>query len=168
MSKNSRTLLFAGLGTALMAGCASPEGKYPSLAIRDAERVSGAFTPAPPAQPEPTPLADRERIGDALERARDSHEKFLARQPGVGTLARSASGRGPESDRRAEALVALADLTVLRSETTIALADLDQLEVESATQFGATSDVRKAQEYVARLVSEQDAALESLERQMGL
>ncbi|AWW74225.1 hypothetical protein CD351_07255 [Erythrobacter sp. KY5] len=149
-----------------LAGCAGDSGRYPSLAIRDAERTTGQFTPAQPTTPAATATIDRTAIGAALESARTAHERFLAEQPAALTLARSASGRGDGSDVRSRALVAVASLSSLRGQTATALADLDRLEVEAATSFAATDDIRTAQSYVARLAQEQDDILESLSEVM--
>jgi hypothetical protein len=158
----------ASISALALSACAGASEKYPSLAIRDAERAVGQFSPAPPEPTAPTYVVDRTSIGDALDRARQSHERFLARRPDAADLAQAAAGRGNESDIRARALVALADLTSMRGETAIALADLDRLEVEAATVFAPAGEVAEAQSYVARLVGEQDQALDAIAREMGL
>lgn len=168
MAKGFGIIYLWAAGALALGGCAGNADRYPSLAIRDAERAAGTFTPAEPTEPAPTYTVDRSEIGNAIQRARASHEQFLAQRDSSSGIIRSAAGRGPESDLRSRALVALADLTTLRSATAIALADLDRLEVESATVFGPTEDIRTAQEYVARLVGEQDAEINSLASVMGL
>jgi hypothetical protein len=151
-----------------LAGCAGAGDRYPSLGVRDAERAVGAPAPTPPVDPAPTYSVDRAEIGDALERARSANERFLAQADGARGLILSAAGQGPDSDRRSRALIALADLTSLRSATAIALADLDRLEAEAAMLFAPTQDIRTAQQYVARLMGEQDATIDSLSEVMGL
>ena len=163
-----RITTLAGLAALLLTGCAASNDRYPSLAVRDAERVTGEFTPAYMDDPAPTYTTDRRRIGDALEQARTAHGQFTQAQPGVLGLARAASGRGNDSDARAQALSAMAELTTLRGQTVMALSDLDRLEAEAATLYADLSDIREAQVYVAGLVGEQDAALDSVARAMGL
>ncbi|MCB2047085.1 MAG: hypothetical protein KDE32_02525 [Novosphingobium sp.] len=113
---------------AMLGACASTQGKFPSLAIRDAERVTGTAMPveaAPP--PPPAPLAPEtgQRIAAAVEKARKAHSSFSAGTASASRTIAAARGSGPPSDAWAAAQVALAGLQGLRSETVIAQADLD-------------------------------------------
>ena len=171
-SLNSFSILRAfgtGCLAIALAACAGADVEYPSLAVRDAERMVGQFTPVTPSEPVPppvTPLTTREAIGSVIEEARDLHRRFLAAQPAAMTLARQARGDGNESDRRSRALIALADQSTLQSAMASQLAVLDRLEFEAASAFGATGDIREAQALVVDLMAQQDAALDSLSREM--
>lgn len=120
---------------ALLGACASTSGPYPSLAIRDAERVSGSAQPvageaAEPLPPPPLDATNGQRIDQAVERARKAHASFtggIAKATGAIAAAR---GSGTATDAWVTAHVALADLQSLRSETVIAQADLDSLYAE--------------------------------------
>ncbi|EAQ29528.1 hypothetical protein NAP1_02110 [Erythrobacter sp. NAP1] len=166
MKSYSCKFVLTGTAVLTLAACAGDSDRYPSLAIRDAERASGQFTPVQTPAPAAITPADRASIGAALEQARSTHEQFMAQQPAALSLARSASGRGNDSDVRSRALVAVASLSSLRGQTAIALADLDRMEVEAATSFAAIEDIRTAQSYVARLAMEQDEMLETLSEVM--
>lgn len=162
MNSNKVTFALFGLACAALAGCAGDSDAYPSLAIRDAERVTGSLLPA--SQPAAPALSAQtiESIDTALLAARSMHARFLAARPQAAALVDAARGRGPESDNRAQALIAMADLTSLHSETAIALADLDRMEVEAATEFAPVEAIRSAQVQVKKLVSDQDLILEAL------
>lgn len=145
-----------------LGGCASADGRYPSLAVRDAERATGMLTPAAPAPPAKNGVVDTEQLLAPLDRAQAAHAQFTMRQSEVKTLVLSSSGHGPEDDARARALVGLADLTSLRGQTALALSDLDQLEASAATQFGRTNEIRDLQASIQQMIAQQDAALDSL------
>lgn len=156
-----RTLPIATLAAVLLAGCAGSSDAYPSLAIREAERVSGEFTPATP-DTSPAPVASGEDISAILDQAKGAHRIFQAEQPGAQQLARAAAGAGIESAEYARALVALAQLTSLRGQTVIAMSNLDDLEVKAATGFAPTEGIRAAQAEIAMLVNEQTITIDSL------
>ncbi len=167
MTHTIRTLTFSACSAALLAGCVGASDKYPSLAIRDAERQTGQFIPAAPQQlPAPSP-ATFEQLRGFVERARTAHQQFTAEQPAALRLARAARGSGVEDDRRARALVAVAALTSLHGQTSLALTDLDQLEFLAASEFEATDDIKAAQILVGQMIQEQDAALDSFDAAMA-
>lgn len=91
--------------------------------------------------------------------ARRAHGQFLEARPTALELVQAASGLGEDSNERAAALVAIADLRSHRSETAGVLGDLDTLEVEASTSFAPTKDIRAAQSEVEQILSAQDAAL---------
>ena len=70
----------------LLGACASTGDRYPSLAIRDVERVEGSFdAPSDTQQIAPTPLpADTlQRIAQLRAEAAEAHEAFVAMVPGI-------------------------------------------------------------------------------------
>lgn len=149
-----------------LAGCASADGRYPSLAVRDAERVQGSFEPAPTDQNAATGTINPETLDAPFKRASDAHARFTAMQPEVRALVSASRGLSRENDRRARALVGFATLTSLRSQTALALSDLDLLEVNAATGFERTREIRDFQNAVLRMITQQDAALDSLNEAM--
>ena len=166
-NRASITVVPPMLAALLLAGCAGNSERYPSLAVRDAERISGTLTPAPAPEAPATPVQTVEQIDDALGNAVASYQRFQAAQSDALALAQSASGSGSEEDVRARALIALADLTSIRSETALALADLDRLEIEAASEFAKLQDIHAAQARVERFVREQDAAIAAIDQALS-
>ncbi|MEQ8410898.1 MAG: hypothetical protein RIB52_05030 [Erythrobacter sp.] len=172
----SPPLLAAPLAALLLSACAGGSGDYPSLAIRDVERQYGRFvpsegTPPPTTAPAPppapvAPVADPQRIAALVAAADASFGTFAAREDRVSALVAAAAGRAIDSDARAEALIALSDLSALRSATAMPLGDLDLLAAEAATTFAPTADIDQARTRVLTLVERQDAVLAELWAEM--
>ncbi|MGB3807138.1 MAG: hypothetical protein WA936_08060 [Erythrobacter sp.] len=146
---------------ATLSGCAGDSDRYPSLAIRDAERDTGEIAPVP--QPEVEPVVSTAALAEIVARAEGFNSRFESARPAVLRLARNASGAGPESEARARALVAIADLTSLHGRTSLALADIDRLEAEARTRFAPIEPIEEAQALVAQWVAAQDEALTNVE-----
>ncbi len=148
----------------MLVGCVGGDSeRYPSLAIRDAERMVGQFTPTTPAAPPVEPVASPAQLGDIVASAQGFHRQFEAARPQVSRLASQARGAGPESEARSRALVAIADLASLHGRTALALGDLDRLEAEAANTFAPVAAIRAAQAQVSDLVTAQDEALAEIE-----
>ena len=135
MTRTPVLIPFAAFAAALSAGCAGSSDQYPSLAIRDAERVSGTLSPVAPPPSPTTPASTITRIEDAVAAAVSSYQRFQSIEPEALALAKAARGASDDDAARAEALVAIANLTSIRGETILALADLDRLELEAASTF---------------------------------
>jgi hypothetical protein len=159
----NRACLLAALGCSLGA-CAASE-HYPSLAIRDVERVSGTMEPAEPEPyvPPPTPPAVLDRLDRLAADAADAHESFLAQVPQARSAVASGRGSGPGDDSWARAHLALADLEGSRSPATIALADLDRLHLEASLEGGSLDRIDAVRAQVAQQVGEQDLTIASLQ-----
>lgn len=162
-----RTFVALCLTALLLSACAGSDKTYPSLAIRDAERVAGQFEPVAPADPPVPPVASAQEVAGIVAEATEAHRRFTANEPGAQRLVNAARGSSRESNARSAALVALADLTSLRGQTVIALASLDDLATEAETTFAPTQEIRAAQNRVTQLVSEQDATIDSLGATLG-
>ena len=148
---------------AVLAACAAPQGDYPSLAIRDAERVSGTMEVAPPPPPPPAqPAATLATIEQLLADARAAHAEFLAATPAARASAQAASGSARGSDSWGRAQVAIADLEARRSNAMIALADLDRLYVNAAASAEDITPIAVARDEIGALVDEQDSVIDSL------
>ena len=163
-----KTAATACLTCLILSGCAASADRYPSLAVRDAERVSGEFTPAASSTPAPAPsyTTDPDRISGAVEAAMNAHQQFEARGPATLSLVQEAGADLANEDARSRALVAMAGLRTLHGQTVGALANLDQLEIEAASVFAPVEDIRLAQSRIAQIVSEQDAVLAILAAEM--
>jgi CRP/FNR family transcriptional regulator len=119
---------------ALLTACATPEGEYPSLAVRDVERVGGQFAvPEPVALPQP-PAPTIDNAEELAARAREAHAELLAQAEEFRPRFAAARGAARGSEDWAQANVALAVLQSTRSEAMIALADLDHIYVEAAVE----------------------------------
>jgi hypothetical protein len=160
-------MLFALImpGLALSA-CAGSGDRYPSLAVRDAERVAGQYIPGnsglDPATSPAVAVVSSQDLAQLVQAARNAHQKFLEARPRTRELARNGRAKGIDSDARARALIALADLSSLRSNTAIVLADIDLLEAQAATTLAPTQKIIAAQMTVAQLINEQTAMLDQL------
>ena len=162
----NRALLLPPL---LLAACAAPQGEYPSLALRPAERVAGTAQPvaAEPYVPPPTPAAVLGRLGQLTAEAASAHRAFLAQAPAARGAVAAARGGEVGSDAWSLAQVALAGLDAARGRSTIALADLDRLYVDAAVAGGDLQEIGTARDTVASQVDEQNAAIDGLLAQLN-
>lgn len=166
----SRPFLLLPVAAAFaLAGCAKDDGLYPSLSIRDAERVSGVFDPvqAEPFVPTPQGADSLGRIGKLRADAQASHSRFLAAADKARGTVAAARGAGPGADRWSVAQVALGNLAGIRSETMISLAELDLLYVDAQTEGQELAEIESARADVDRLAAEEDRLLDSLNSQVA-
>lgn len=158
-------LAFALLPLAALSACATPaDDTYPSLAIRDAERVNGTAEPVArePYVPPATPAGVLDRLAQLRATAVQAHATFTSRaQASRGTISngiRAAEG----SDAWAAASAALADLEGARSQAMLPLADLDRLYVDAATGGEELARIAAVRDEVVALVAEEDATIDRL------
>lgn len=165
--------LSAGLFAAIiLAACAGSSDKYPSLAVRDIERQQGQFavTPSAPVQPADLPLESRApatSIADLLTQASAAHSRFNAKAGSARSMVQNAQGSAQSSTAYGQAMIALAELTSLRSETEYALADLDLLVSERSNRLQASDTANSARAQVIALVKQQDNTIASLWEMLG-
>ena len=151
---------------AMLCACAGGDGRYPSLAMRPFETAPPPAAPTSP--PEPIrPLADARALAALVDAAVSADDVFILQQRIAEPLARAAAGQPVESDARAAALVAMADLAARRATTTAVLADLDRLAADSAVTFAPDEEILAARGKVASLVEGQNAAMTRLWEEMG-
>ncbi|RJY10092.1 hypothetical protein [Aurantiacibacter aquimixticola] len=150
----------------LLAGCAAPDGEYPSLAIRDAERITGTIEPEPYVPPPPAP-AVLSRTEDLVDAARAAHGRFLAAVPEARRRANAAQGAGIGSEAWSVAQVAVAGLETHRGEVMISLADLDRLYVAASSEGEAIAPIADDRAAVATLAEEEDAVIAELLAAIG-
>ncbi len=152
----------------LLQACSTRDG-YPSLAIRDSERVSmsmatpdgGGFTPAP------MPPATIENLDQLVASARAANERFLAATGEVEASVGRAAGAVVGSEEWAVAQVEIAGLESLRSDTMLALAGIDQVFVGSVIDGEEFEAAERARDGVSRLVAEQDRIIAALLATLG-
>ncbi|WP_120078040.1 hypothetical protein [Aurantiacibacter odishensis] len=147
---------------ALLAACASPEGDYPSLAIRDVERVSGSLEVEPAPPPPAPPATTLASLDELAASARAAHQRFLSAEPDARAVTAFAAGAARGTEAWARAQVAIANLEAQRSQTMIALADLDRIYVDAATSAFATESIFDVRSEIDALVEQQDATIRSL------
>lgn len=149
----------------LLAGCATADEEYPSLAIRDVERAQGQFETGEPARLDIEPVETAfdgplsETVAGLVDTAAEAHAQFTSIQPRAARLVAAARGSGVGSDSWAAAQVALAELDSARSQAAIALGDLDTLYVAARTAAEEADAIDAARNRVIALVAEEDAVL---------
>lgn len=152
----------------LLAGvsaCAGNSDTYPSLAMRPFESGAVPDTPAPPGPIRPaTPPA---RLAELRDAASAADRAFAARESEAARLVRTAAGQPFESNARASALVALADLDAQRGKTAGALAALDALAADAAGALSPDPALTAAQSEVAAVLAREDAAIARLWAALG-
>ena len=150
--------------SAVLAGCTASSDRYPSLAIRDIERVSGTFEvdPSDAAPPPSLPAADLENIPALIATARSAHQQFIEAAPSARREVAAAIGSNVTDNRWASAQVALADLESLRSQAAIPLGDLDRLHAVASITFADKLAVDAAREEVLAMITEEDQVLAEL------
>ena len=153
--------------TLALAACASPSTDYPSLAIRDAERLVGVEQEsAPPAPLAPIPADVMQQVGAYQAKASRADEEFRGTLPRVERTVSAARGSGIASDRWSNAQIALSELDALRATTAIALADLDALYAARAVELERRDAIDEARGEVSAILSRQDTTLNRLKAQL--
>lgn len=147
----------------LLQACSTREG-YPSIDIRDSERVS--MTMATPGSdgftPAPMPAATIENLDQLVASASSANERFAAASAKVEDSVGRAAGAAIGSEEWAVAQVEIAGLESLRSDTMLALAGIDQIFVGSVINGEEFKAAERARDGVSRLVAEQDSVIAAL------
>lgn len=147
-----------------LCACTLPKSEYPSLAIRDIERVNGTMQPAEP-EPDPLPAplpANFAEIQSLADTARAAHQRFLAAEPAARSRVNAARGAGSGSEAWAVAQVSLAGLESIRSDAMIAMADIDRLYVAAATEGSEIQELGDVRGEIVNLIAAEDATIRAL------
>lgn len=158
------TIAVISLG-ALTGACASESGRYPSLAIRDAERVQGNAEPVEPEAPQLVEAPSKDllsRLEQLKGQAATAHRAFMAASPAAERQISSARGAAVASSAWVSAQVALSDLETSRSKLMIALAELDSLHVSAEIEGGARAAISAARDDVDQLAQIENEKLSRL------
>ncbi|OYW44182.1 MAG: hypothetical protein B7Z08_10695 [Sphingomonadales bacterium 32-68-7] len=152
----------------LLGACqtAAP-GDYPSLAVRDAERITGTLAPPPPYRPPPAlpaVIGDLARLGAEVAGAQDA---FAVAAPAARNAVEAARGSAAGSESWARAHIAVASLESARSRALVALADLDRLYATAATEGTELTPIASARESAALTVDDQTATITALLGMLG-
>ena len=155
-------------GALALSACAADTVNYPSLARRDAERISGTSAVATPIPAAAAPSAEvKARLPQLVARAKEAHSRFAAHRARTVDLVSAATGAAVASESWSVATIALADLESARSDAMIALADLDQLYTEARIEGADSSAIADARNQVTAMVGEEDSVLASLHGRLG-
>lgn len=162
-------IILSSVAAMALTGCAGPSELYPSLSIRDAERVSGTFEPVEPEPYVPAPPSAEVlgRIGTLRADAQRANERFMAAAQRTRGSVAAAKGAAPGSENWSVAQVALAELESSRSDGMIALAELDQLFVQASLDAAKLGEIEEARSQVAALVTAQDQTITALHSQLN-
>jgi len=160
MNRSAALLIVLSLS---LAGCASTGNTFPSLAIRDSERVSGTIAvpagPPPVVSPAPATLAQLDQL---LARIRTGHAEFVAQAPAAARTVAAARGAATGSEAWSVAQVAVAGLEARRSAVMIALADLDRIYVDAAQGEADITALAEALAMANALVDQENATIAEL------
>lgn len=154
-----------------LSACAGTGSDYPSLAIRDAERVTGTYGVAPEdmpqTAPDPAPAGTSERLAQILSEARSAHGDFVALVPTAEQRVAAGAGSGIASDSWSRAQVALAQLDSARSRAAVPLGDLDLLYADATLAWQERDAISAARDEVTGLIAQEDATLARLRNRLG-
>lgn len=143
-----------------LAGCSSGAHEYPSLAIRDAERVSGTFVVGDTLiEPAATSAEVIESLTGELAAARAGHSRFMQMSDEAERLALAARGADTDSNDWAVAQVALAQLESQRSQSAITLATLDLYYADASLDFTRREQIDDVRNQVLAIVRHEDEVL---------
>lgn len=155
----------------LLAGCANGDSsRYPSLSIRDVERIKGSAEPVAPEVTPPgtaapsTDLAGR--LAQLQQQAATANQAFMGAVPSTENLIDAAAGSAVASENWSVATAALTRLDSLRNQASLALADLDKLYVDSEMEVGAVDAISATRDTVQAEVAGQEAVLDRLSARM--
>lgn len=163
----SRTVLSLLVMSAFLAACSTtPSDRYPSLAIRDIERVYGSNWAVAPEPPPSVPAILSPELAERLAQFRaaavKAHAEFLQAAPRVEVLVIAAENAELASERWVDAQVGIADLEASRSRAMIALADLDALQIAAELEGGPIEAIVATQQQINTLVAEEDQRLNAI------
>lgn len=161
----NRGFLLAAAGLTLSA-CV-PQGDFPSLAMRPAERRISTEAPVRPQPVVPSDPSLRDRIADLQHVAAEGDRAFGA---AYGPTAAAVGGAGAQgSEGWIEAQQAVSQLETARAPTTRALIDLDQLAIDRADQPTSAADYAAVNEAIAaveRIAQGQQQRLDGLKARL--
>ncbi len=168
MPRNSSLLLPIALGLAL-AGCATDDGSYPSLAKRPAERVTATWPPAPPLPlPAPPPLdsATAGRLGTLLGQVRAADARFGGKISRARSTVAAARGAAMGSEAWSVASVAVAELEAARAQAMMAMGELDSIYAEARTEGRDVTEIEATRQRALAIIADQDRTLDSLKGEL--
>jgi hypothetical protein len=170
---NLTFLSLAAVASLTLAGCASVEGDFPSLAKRPYEKVNPVEEPVAIAETLTTQLsAELQRQIDALlSRSSAAHAAFESALPSVSSTIQTAGNFATGSESWANAHSALSRTDSLRADGVAALGEIDTLiarERENGADRGLIALLTAPQLIIAERVTAENAEIERLTQLIGL
>lgn len=156
------TSLAALLLPLLLPACAPAAEGYPSLAIRPAERVSGAWTPPPRYIPPPPPAAALANLDALAAVARAAHGEFTKESAQATRLVSAARNAAVGSEAWARAEVARSSLAAAHSRTLVPLASMDRIYVDASNAGEELDRIAAIRAEVVAMAEQEDAVLAGL------
>ncbi len=159
----TRHLSFFGplVVSVLLAGCSTSASDYPSLSIRNEERVTGVFDPVE-AEPYVTTPPTEEltgRVDQLRAMALAANTRFQDATKKAHTPVARAQGAEEGTEAWSLAQIAIAELESSRSDAMIALADLDRLFVDAELDAVQSEKVKQARDEIEQIVHTQDEVI---------
>lgn len=153
-----------------LAACATPDGRYPSLAPRAAEGLDPRLPVADTSGSVPADPALAAASSELVRAARSAADRFDAAMARAEQLAAGAGPRQSESWIAAQQALSVA--VAERDPVTRALADIDALATARVVSGGQLSQadqqlVRQAAAQVAALNDRQAARVDAVQRRLG-
>jgi hypothetical protein len=155
----------------LLSACAS-HVDYPSLARRDAERITGTAPepgalPPPPAPLPPPDAATKSRLDELVQQAKAAHGRFENQRSRTDQVVGRASSSAKGSENWAVASIALAELESVHSEAMMVLTSLDEIHAKDVlahynTPSGDAPYIAAARDQVQTWIGEEDRALDAM------
>ena len=152
----------------LLGACASASADYPSLAVRDVERVQGSFA-ASPRQSLDVPPVETDlsapldvALAQLVASTEAAHSEFLAIVPRAERLVAGARGSAIGSPSWAEAEVALSELEAVRSRAAVPLGDVDTLYTAARVAADDIAEIEAARARILAMLSAEDETLARL------
>lgn len=164
MRRNTLTAprLLALLLPLLLPACAPAAEGYPSLAIRPAERASGAWTPPPRHIPPAPPAAALASLDALAAEARAAHDTFTQETAAATRLVTVGRSAAVGSEAWARAQVARSSLGAAHSRTLVPLAGLDRIYVDASNAGENLGRIATVRAEVVSLAEQEDAVLAGL------
>ena len=162
---------FVLAATLSLAGCAAPQGSFPSLQSRVAEAIDPRVPVEAPVNDRPVNAALADRLQGLIAQARGGDAAFAPLAERAEQLAASAGA--PESESWTVAQEALSAAVAARGATTRALGDIDALGADTLQAAGgmAPADlaaVQTAASEVSALDRRQAARIDAVQARLGL
>ena len=158
----TRTLPFLLAAAFVLTGCAA-DGAFPSLAVREAERVYAAGDPLQTTPDAPNRAGLGGRIAELLAAGGAGEDAFGRALAAAQPLAARSGAPGSESWIAAQQAISRAEAA--RAVTTRALGDLDQYSTEQARQGPlSTADFQRLTDALARLQAQAERQRQAVER----
>ncbi len=117
---------------------------------------------AQPYQPPATSAAALTQSEQLVAQAQAAHSDFLKTAPQTRNAVAAAQGAARDSDRWANAQVAIADLEGSRAQLMIALADLDRLTVNASVAGEQFAELAAKRDQIAQLSDTQSALISAM------